>query len=933
MNWWNELPNIRKISFVIWSILYAFIPLDGKELSSDFLKHFRYRELGPTRQGGRVVSFAVSQQDPFVYFVGAGPGGLWKTVNNGNTFESIFDNEETSGIGHVAIAPSDQNIVWVGTGESNLRNSTQYGNGVYKSTDGGKTWSNKGLQKTHHIGKVIIHPENPNVVYVAAQGQYYTDNEERGVYKTTNSGNSWKKVLSIKHGKIHVGVTDLVMDPRDSNVLYATSYQRIRRPWGFSGAGPKSGIYKTVDGGKNWKKLSGGLPTGLLGKIGLAIFPRNPDILYAIIEDANSPEMSYEERWIEIQNGKPSTKPTVGNIVYRTDDAGLIWRQASEGNVGGRPNYYGQIIVDPNDDKVIYVLSEKVDISHDSGKTWKRAFEYGGDNHVLWINPKDSRHMLLGYDYGFARSYDSGKNWIHFDNISMAQLYAISIDMDFPYNVYGGMQDFGTWKGPSTKKGRFPIRFEDWEHVRGGDGFYSQVDPTNNRWLYCESQFGELARNDQKTGERKPIRYRGNKDLRFNWSAPILISPHNPKLIYHGSNILLKSSNMGEKWEEISPDLTKNDSSKNGGRESRRYCTITTISESHIQSGVIWVGTDDGNIQLTVDGGKNWKLLNGKIPNNPEYWVSRIIASHHDAGTAYITFTGRHRTDFKPYIFKTSNYGENWKSIAANLPDEPINVIREDHKNPKLLFVGTDRTIHVSIDGGLRWHEMKNNLPTIPVHDLVIHPRENDLVVGTHGRGFYITDITPLQEINKDLLNQDVHLFKIMPKVQWIMPSQKAVADQNFEGENEPYGPVIYYYLKKEISNTIELSVYDGQNLINVLKGTAKKGMNSIMWGMTKRGRERNPEEISDWDKEVATGEIEPFYDYYDTNEHFGSPEEEVGITGLSLRTRVAWEPGMKGREYEYQRVQPGTYKIVLNVNGKKFEQEAIIMQDYWYNQ
>jgi len=933
MNWWNELPNIRKISFVIWSILYAFIPLDGKELSSDFLKHFRYRELGPTRQGGRVVSFAVSQQDPFVYFVGAGPGGLWKTVNNGNTFESIFDNEETSGIGHVAIAPSDQNIVWVGTGESNLRNSTQYGNGVYKSTDGGKTWSNKGLQKTHHIGKVIIHPENPNVVYIAAQGQYYTDNKERGVYKTTNSGNSWKKVLSIKHGKIHVGVTDLVMDPRDSNVLYATSYQRIRRPWGFSGAGPKSGIYKTVDGGKNWKKLSGGLPSGLLGKIGLAIFPRNPDILYAIIEDANSPEMSYEERWIEIQNGKPSSKPTVGNIVYRTDDAGLSWRQASEGNVGGRPNYYGQIIVDPNDDKVIYVLSEKVDISHDSGKTWKRAFEYGGDNHVLWINPKDSRHMLLGYDYGFARSYDSGKNWIHFDNISMAQLYAISIDMDFPYNVYGGMQDFGTWKGPSTKKGRFPIRFEDWEHVRGGDGFYSQVDPTNNRWLYCESQFGELARNDQKTGERKPIRYRGNKDLRFNWSAPILISPHNPKLIYHGANVLLKSSNMGERWEEISPDLTKNDSSKNGGRESRRYCTITTISESHIQSGVIWVGTDDGNIQLTVDGGKNWKLLNGKIPNNPEYWVSRIIASHHDAGTAYITFTGRHRTDFKPYIFKTSNYGENWKSIAANLPDEPINVIREDHKNPKLLFVGTDRTIHASIDGGLRWHEMKNNLPTIPVHDLVIHPRENDLVVGTHGRGFYITDITPLQEINKDLLNQDVHLFKIMPKVQWIMPSQKAVADQNFEGENEPYGPVIYYYLKKEISNTIELSVYDGQNLINVLKGTAKKGMNSIKWGMTKRGRERSPEEISDWDKEVATGEIEPFYDYYDTNEHFGSPEEEVGITGLSLRTRVAWEPGMKGREYEYQRVQPGTYKIVLNVNGKKFEQKAIIMQDYWYNQ
>jgi photosystem II stability/assembly factor-like uncharacterized protein len=913
-------------------VLCSFFSLSGQELPPDFFKHFHYREIGPTRQGGRVVSFAVSHQDPYVYFVGAGPGGLWKTINNGNSFESVFDNEGTSSIGHVAVAPSDHNIVWVGTGEANLRNSTYYGDGVYKSTDGGKSWANMGLHNTHHIGKVIIHPTDPDTVYVAAQGQYYSDNEERGLYKTTDGGLSWKRVLTVKAGVSYVGATDLVMDPRDPNILYATSYQRIRRPWGFSGAGPASGIHKTSDAGDTWTKLSGGLPGGLLGKIGLAIYPRNPDILYAIIEDANSPGMPYEERWSEIQNGKPPGKPTVGNIVYRSDDAGMTWRQVSEGNVGSRPNYYGQIIVDPNDENIVYVLSEKVDISKDGGKTWSKAFEYGGDNHVLWIDPRDSRHMLLGYDYGFARSYDSGKSWLHIDNVSMAQIYAIGVDMEFPYNVYGGMQDFGSWKGPSTKKGRFPIRFEDWEHVQGGDGFYCQVDPTNSRWLYCESQFGGLARNDQKTGQRKGIRYRGNPDLRFNWSAPILISPHNPNVIYHGANILLKSRFRGELWEEVSPDLTKNDSTKFGGVESDRYGTITTIGESPVQQGVIWVGTDDGNIQLTRDGGKTWTRLNDRIPDNPEYWVTRVIASHHNAGTAYITYTGRHRTDFRPFVYKTDDFGMTWTSIASNLPDEPINVIREDHKNPDLLFVGTDRTVYVSLDRGNSWHEMKNNLPTIPINDLVIHPRENDLVVGTFGRGFYITDISPLQEMSKEVLASDVHFFKIEPKIQWVMPSQKAVADQNFGGENEPSGVMINYYLKKEIPGGVKISVYDGQILLNELDGTGNRGLNSVMWGMTKRGRKKTPEEVAKWDKEVATGEREPFYDYYDTNEFFGDPDEEVGITGLSLRTRVARQPGMRGREYVYKRVQPGIYTVKLSAAGKTLVQEAAIVQDYWYD-
>ena len=904
----------------------------AQEVSEDFLKFFHYRDIGPSRQGGRVVAFAVSHQDPHTFFVGAGPGGLWKTINNGITFMAVFDDQNTSTIGDVAVAPTDDRIVYVGTGEANLRNSTYHGDGVYKSLDGGTTWAHLGLEGSHHIGKVIVHPTDPDIVYVAAQGHYYTDNPERGVFKTTDGGKTWKKSLEVVVDGIHVGAADMVMDPRDPDVLYATAYQRIRRPWGFSGAGPCSGIYKTVDGGDSWTKLSQGLPSGLLGKIGLAIYPKAPDTLYAIIEDANSPGMSSEERWREIQACRPPGKPTVGNILYRTDDAGRTWRQVSAGNVGGRANYYGQVIVDPNAVNAVYVLADQVFRSKDSGKTWSRAFEYGGDNHALWINPADSLHMLLGYDYGFAISCDGGTNWLHIDNVPMAQLYAIGVDMDYPYNVYGGMQDFGTWKGPSTKKGRFPIRFEDWEHVQGGDGFYAQPDPSDSRWLYVESQFGGITRNDQKTGIRRPIEIRGRHDLRFNWDAPILISPHNSNVIYHGANVLLRSPFRGENWGEISPDLTKNEPEKNGNQESDFYGTITTVDESPVQQGLIWVGTDDGNVQLTRDGGTSWTLLNERVPENPEYWVTRVIASHHDAGTAYVTYTGRHRADFRPFVYKTTDFGETWISIASNLPDESINVIREDRKNPNLLFIGTDRTVYVTLDGGGHWTEMKNNLPTIPVKDMVIHPRENDLVLGTFGRGFFITDISPLQELTSDVLQKDAHLFAIEPKVQWVMPSQKTVSAQNFEGENEPHGVMINYSLNKDIADGVTISVYDGSVLINELRGPGNAGLNSVMWGMTKRDRKRTAEEHAKYDEEVATGEREPFYDYYDTNEFFAEPDEEVGKTGLSLSTRVPWEPGMLGREYVLKRVQPGEYTIVLTAGKTTLQQTAVVMKDHWFD-
>jgi photosystem II stability/assembly factor-like uncharacterized protein len=900
--------------FTVLTVSYS----EGQKLSQDLIQHFHYREIGPTRQGGRIVDIAVPDRskEPYTFYVAAANGGLWKTVNNGTTFFPIFDHENVFAIGDVAVAPSNPRIVWVGTGEPNNSTTdpyaTYWGDGIYMSGDGGVSWRNMGLRDTHQIGRIVIHPKNPEIVYVAALGHLYSENEERGVYKTTDGGNNWEKSLDIVHQGRYISVVDIVMDAKNPDTLYAASYDRSARPWMFFEGGPGSGIFKTSDGGQSWEKLQDGLPGGAVGRIGLTISPQDPKVLYAcILEDRDS-------------NGRYE------NFVYRTENAGSLWEQVSPSSVTGG-SYFGQIRVDPNDKNHVYVLSFGVIHSYDGGRTWSRAFDYGGDNHAMWINPGDSSHMLLGYDYGMAITYDSGENWYHPDELPHAQLYEIGVDMDYPYNVYGGMQDFGTWKGPSTKKGRFPIRFEDWEHMLGGDGYYCQVDPTSNRWLYAESQNGGLSVIDMKTGQRKNIRYRGDRDVRFNFSAPILISPHNSDVIYHGANVVLRSSNRGESWEKVSPDLSTNNPELRKV-EPLAYCTITTLAESPVQQGVLWVGTDDGNVQLSKDGGKSWTKLNDNIPDYPECWVSRVVASFHDAKTAYVTFFGRRRDDFRPFVYKTTDFGSTWISIAENLPkDEPVNVIREDLKNPNLLFIGTEKAIYVSIDGGKHWAEMKNNMPTAGVKDLVIHPRENDLVVGTHGRGFFITDISPLQELTPEVLVEDAFLFDIEPKVQWVMPSQKAVSAQNFSGENEPYGVVFNYYLKNMIPDGVTFQVYDGSILINELQGSGSAGLNSVVWGMTKRGRKRTAAEIARYDRRVAEGETEPFFDYYDTVDYFGDPDDEVDKHGRSLRTRVARAPGTKGREYVFKRVLPGEYTIKLLVGEKVLTKKSDILQDFWY--
>lgn len=882
--------------------------VSGQAISKDLLKNFTYRSIGPTRQSGRFVDFAISKQQPYTFYAATASGGLWKTVNNGITFEPIFDHEKVFSIGDISVAPSNPDIVWVGTGEANNSRSSYWGDGVYKSTDAGKTWKNVGLKESHHIGRIVIHPQNPDIVYVAALGHLYSENPERGLYKTTDGGKTWNLILDVVVRSKKIGVVDAVMDPTNSSILYAATYDKVRKPYTFNLGGPGSGIYKTIDAGKTWTKLGGGLPGGMLGRIGIDVYDKNPNILYSTIENANKPGMSDEEREKELLEDKASRGMT-GGEVYRSDDAGKTWKKVSpdKQSIGGAPAYYyGQIIIDPNDDKVVHVLSASSWGTKDGGKTWnRRPLGFGGDDHALWIDPKNSKHMLLGYDHGMGITYDGGKNWYHPDFMPLAQFYAVGVDMSYPYNVAGGLQDNGSHMGPSTSRDYRFIRLEDWQRVGGGDGMYNVFDTKTNRYIYNESQFGPLSRLDLKTGERKSIAYsRQNRDMRWNWNSPILVSPHNSDEIYHAGNKVVKSTFRGEHWEEISPDLTTNDPKKlttgKGGDGNIQYCTITTIDESPLVKGLLWVGTDDGNVSVTKDGGKNWTKLNERITGNPGYWVSRVVASHHDPGTAYVSYTGYRRDDFRPFVYKTTDYGETWTSIASNLSDEPINVIREDHRNPNLLFVGTEFAVHVSIDGGKNWTKMKTNMPTQPVHDLVIHPRDRDLVVATHGRGIFIADISPLQGLKAEVLAEDVHLFYIESKVKWINPRTMNSSSSNFSGESEPMALVVYYYLKNKVEGDVKVSVYRGNMLINEIEGKNEPGINKVLWDMTKR-RKRTEEEKKQMQTRMRR------------------------FRSMGFRRRM--DPN-----FEYSPAPLGEYRIVLTVGGRQFAKHASILKDHWFD-
>ncbi len=885
-------------------------PVFGQQAPTHVLDKIHFRSIGPTKQSGRFMQIGVPDTDkqPYTFYAAASTGGLWKTTDNGSTYQPVFDNENINALGDVEVAFSDPEIVYVGTG-----NLSYWGEGMYKSTNGGGSWTHIGLEDSYFISKIVIHPENPEIVYVSAVGSPYDNKPERGIFKTSNGGRTWEKVLGLTDNGKPVSGADVHMHPTDFNILYASMWDRD--------GGEASGIFKTTNGGSSWEKLGGGLPTVPLQRIGLDIYRTNPDVVVATI-------------LIPVENPENPRRDTE-NTIWRTRDAGRTWQRISpdlKTFLMRGSERYAQIRIDPNNEDKIYVLNSCIQGTDDGGKTWKHAIiRFGNDHQDLWIDPLNSDHMIGSSDSGIRISFSGCKTWSHPDNLPCGLLEAVGVDMAYPYNVYGGMQDFGTWRGPSTKQGRYPIRFEDWEHVGGADGGYAQVDPRDNRWLFVSSQNGSISRNDQKTNVRKDIRYR-KEGIRFNFLAPFLISPHNSNVIFHGANVLLRSSYLGECWQEISPDLTNGPYEE---QKNRINGTITTIDESPIVQGVIWVGTDDGNVQLTRDSGKSWTKLNDKIPGKPEYKVSRVEASRHDPEEAFITLNGRRVTgDLKPYAYRTTDYGETWESITNGLPaGEPVNVIRHDHKNPDLLFLGTEKSIYVSLDRGASWQSLRNNMPNIPITDMVIHPRENDLIVATYGRSFWIADISPLQEINAKVLAEDVHLFDVEPQILWILSGQKQVAAnfQNYNGENAPKGIVVNYYLKNRVKDGVTVQIFRGSQLVNEYEGSGDPGLNNVEWHLTERilRTDKEKEDAARWIERTRNDEL--YFDYYDGHDYFGEPDEEVSVTGRPLDVWIQPQPEWREVDYKHIRAKPGEYTVKLIVNGVEYSKKALVLKDQWF--
>lgn len=710
--------------------------------NESIFKDLQWKALGPKFQGGRIESISCPAGHSSTIYVGVGAGNLWKSINNGITWEPIFENESTFAIGVVSVDPSDSNIVWVGTGEVLMARSAFAGTGVFKSVDAGKSWENVGLRDSHHVARVLIDPEDSDTVYVAALGHSYTYNEERGVFKTTDGGKSWEKVLYISE---KVGVVEVVMDPEDNETLYAVAWERDRKAWNNLVSGEGSGIYKTTDAGKSWERLSGGLPRGEhVGRMAIAIAASKPNIVYVLVDNRQK---------------RPDGRRFVMGEVYRSEDKGQTWQKMNEDYLPATIGYdFNLVRISPDNENEIYITGNVLLRSQDAGKTYSRvkgqlvhllphpAKSLHVDNHAMWIDPLDGDRILLGTDGGLYVSYDRCETWLHLNNIPVAEFYAITLDMESPYGIWGGTQDNGTTYGHSSDV--LTEGVENWKLICGGDNYFTYLDPTDKDTVYYEYQFGGLRRKNLKDGKTRsaaPKSAKGEPPLRRNWMTPYIISHHNPYTLYFGAQRLFKSVNRAETWTCISGDLTTNPGPEKQGDVP--YGTLTTISESPLKVGLLYVGTDDGNVQVTRDDGFTWKKLSDSLPAK---WVSRVAASKYEPGRVYVALTGYREDDFEKYLYASSDFGETWQSIAANLPCESINVIREDPVDENILYVGTDLGIYASLDRGERWHSLCNGLPTAAVHDIAIHPREHEMVIGTHGRSAFVLDVTKIREFNKD---------------------------------------------------------------------------------------------------------------------------------------------------------------------------------------
>jgi photosystem II stability/assembly factor-like uncharacterized protein len=856
---------------------------DRREAASNsVLRQYPVRNIGPTGQGGRIVDIDVNLANTKEFYVGYASGGIFKTTNNGITFEPYFDHQDALGIGDFALCQQDTKIMYVGTGEKNSSRSSYAGSGVYKTADGGKTWSSLGLAGTQHISRVLIHPTNPDVVWVAALGPLYTNSSERGVYKTTDGGKTWTKTLFVNDS---TGIIDLVINPQDPNQLLASSWEKSRKGWNFTGNGAGSSIYRSVDGGNTWAKSVSGFPQGKqVGRIGLDVCASQPNVVYAILD--NQAEVTEEKKEkddgsLKQQDFKNMTRESflklddkkledflrnngfprrydakrvkkevtegkyaplalydylggdananlfntkiVGAEMYRSDNGGATWKKMNSydlDNVFYTYGYYfAEMRVSPDNADLIYFYGVPMLKSRDGGVTWSRVDTVGNvhvDHHVLWVNPKDSKHLLLGNDGGVYQSYDEGANWLHLNSMPVGQFYTINVDMETPYNVYGGLQDNAALTGSSVTDEPYTIQ---WETLIGGDGMYAVADPTNSRLAYAGFQFGNyfrIERDRQRRTRITPTANLGEPSLRWNWRTPFLISKHNPDIVYMAAQKVFRSLNKGDEWTTISDDLTKN---KNTGNVP--FSTISSLAESPLKFGLLYAGTDDGNVWVSRNGGGSWDAINTGLPAGK--WVSSITPSSHDEATVLISLNGYRDDDFRTYVFMSADYGKTWKSVKGNLPDAVANVIIQDPVSADLLYCGLDNGTYVSLDRGTTWHFL-NGMLNVSSYDMIVHPRDNELVVGTHGRSVFVADVKPLQALKDP--RKGVQAFapeSIRFSERW---GEKSAA---WAEPFEPKVSVLYYVGKPATTLTVE--IYDEKNaLVRKLNAKGEAGFQTWNW-------------------------------------------------------------------------------------------------------
>ena len=884
-------------NFLTSVMLLCVTLLAAQDFSMDLVKNMKPRNIGPGGMSGRVTAIDAVHSNPDIMFVGTASGGLWKSSSGGIKWEPIFDKEVTASIGAVAIQQSNPSVIWVGTGEGNPRNSLNGGYGIYRSLDGGKNWSLMGLEKTRHIHRIIIDPTNPNTVYAAAIGSPWGEHPERGIYKTTDGGLTWNRILFANN---KTGAADLVMDPTNPNKLIAAMWEHKRDPWFFNSGGEGSGLHMTHDGGKTWKKLTDedGLPKGNLGRIGVAIAPNKPNIVYALVEAEK-------------------------NALYKSVDGGFNWKMINDkDDIGNRPFYYSEIYVDPQNENRVYSIYTYVNVSEDGGKSFDMLMPaYGVDNgvhpdhHAWWIHPKNGNFMIDGNDGGMNITKDGGKSWRFIGNLPVAQFYHINVDNEFPYNVYGGMQDNGSWRGPAYVWRAQGIRNSYWQEISFGDGFDVVPDKDDSRYGWTMSQQGYVQRYDWQTGNNyivRPTHPEPNVELRFNWNSAINIDPFSNSTIYFGSQFVHKSTDKGETWTIISPDLTTNDPEKLKQAESggltmdatgaENHCTILVIEPSPIEKDMLWIGTDDGRVHITQNGGTTWTEVTKNIKGLPTgSWIPQIKASNKNKGEALLIANDYRRFNYTPYAYRTKDYGKTWTRIVDenDVKSYTLSIV-EDIEEPNLMFLGTDDGLYISVNAGEKWTKWTEGFPTVSVKDLVIHPREHDLVIGTFGRAAWVLDdIRPLREMakNKQLINQKIELFE--PPIAYQAAYQQPTGsrfggDAMYNGENKGFGAIFSYYLKvdekkedakgnkdkkkkdeasdneKDDSaaedkavvkwDSLSLQIYDGERLIRTLKQKApeKSGVHKWTWYMDEAGVERPSKSTRKRNNEPGGASVKP---------------------------------------------------------------------------